>query len=180
MDIIRWAKKNGLNVTCETAPHYFSLTDEAVKSYDTNTKMNPPLRRKEDVEAVIKGLKDGTIDCIASDHAPHGRIDKEVEYNFAAFGIIGLETLLPITLTELVWKKRLSIEEAVEKMSVNPAKILNLNKGSLKEGFDADITVIDPDKEYTIDISKFHSKSKNSPFNGFKKAPSPWSLSAAP
>lgn len=166
VEIIRWAKKQGMRVTCETAPHYFTLTDEAVKSYDTNTKMNPPLRSAEDVKAIIAGLKDGTIDCIASDHAPHGRIDKEVEYNYAAFGIAGLETMLPLTLTELVDKKILTLEQAVEKLSVMPAKILGLKKGSLSAGAAADITVLDLEKKYVIDVNKFASKSKNSPFNG--------------
>ncbi len=168
VDVIRWAKKTGLNVTCETAPHYFTLTDEAVKGYDTNTKMNPPLRTQKDVEAIIEGLIDGTIDCIATDHAPHGRIDKEVEFNTASFGIIGLETMLPLAITELVLKKRLTLEQAIEKLSVNPAKILGIKKGSLKAGADADITVFDMENEYTVDISKFYSKSKNSPFNGRK------------
>ena len=168
VEIIRWAKSKGMKVTAETAPHYFTLTDDMVRSYDTNFKMNPPLRTKEDVEAVKEGLRDGTIDCIASDHAPHGRIDKEVEFNYAAFGIIGLETLLPLTITELVNKDILKIEEAIKKVTVNPAKILKLNKGSLKVGSDADILVLDLNKEYTIDINKFHSKSKNSPFNGMK------------
>ena len=166
VDIVRWAKKQGIKVTCETAPHYFTLTDDAVKSYDTNTKMNPPLRSEEDVKAIKAGLKDGTIDCIASDHAPHGRIDKELEYNCAAFGIVGLETMVCLTLTELVNKKILTLEQAVEKLSVMPAKILGLNKGSLSIGADADITVLDLEQEYKIDVSKFESKSKNSPFNG--------------
>lgn len=165
VDIIRWAKKEGLKVTCETAPHYFSLTDDEVKSYDTNTKMNPPLRSKEDVEAIKEGLKDGTIDCIASDHAPHGRIDKEVEFNYASFGIVGLETLLPVTITELVDKKILTLSEAVEKMALKPAEIISVEKGSLKVGADADILVLDLNKEYTIDVKKFYSKSKNSPFD---------------
>ena len=168
VEIIRWAKKTGLKVTCETAPHYFTLTDDAVKSYGTNTKMNPPLRLQSDVEAVLEGLADGTIDCIATDHAPHGKIDKEVEYNYAAFGITGLETLLPLTLSELVEKKVLGLEKAVELMTWAPAKILGLKKGTLKEGSDADITIIDAGKEYTIDVKKFHSKGKNSPFDGRK------------
>ena len=130
--------------------------------------MNPPLRTKEDVEAVIEGLVDGTIDCIATDHAPHGRIDKEVEFNTASFGIIGLETLLPLAITELVITKRLTLEQAIEKLSVRPAAILGIKKGSLKIGEDADITVFDMENEYAVDTSKFFSKSKNSPFNGRK------------
>ena len=168
VEIIRWAKKTGLKVTCETAPHYFTLTDDTVKSYGTNTKMNPPLRLQSDLEAVLEGLADGTIDCIATDHAPHGKIDKEVEYNYAAFGITGLETLLPLTLSELVEKKVLGLEKAIELMTCAPAKILGLKKGSLKEGSDADITIIDAGKEYIIDVKKFHSKGKNSPFDGRK------------
>ncbi|OGF50170.1 MAG: dihydroorotase [Candidatus Firestonebacteria bacterium RIFOXYA2_FULL_40_8] len=166
VEIIRWAKKQGMKVTCETAPHYFTLTDEAVKTYDTNTKMNPPLRGAEDVKAIKAGLKDGTIDCIASDHAPHGRIDKELEYNYASFGIVGLETMVPLTLTELVDKKILTLEQAVEKLSVMPAKVLGLKKGTLSVGADADITVLDIEKKYNVDVNKFESKSKNSPFNG--------------
>ena len=166
VEVIRWAKKQKMPVTAETAPHYFTLTDDEVKTYDTNTKMNPPLRGAEDVKAIKAGLKDGTLDCIASDHAPHGRIDKELEYNYAAFGIVGLETMVALTLTELVDKKILTLEQFVEKLSVMPAKILGLNKGSLSVGADADITVLDLEKEYKVDISKFESKSKNSPFNG--------------
>ena len=129
VEIIRWAKKQGIRVTAETAPHYFCLTDAAVKNYDTNTKMNPPLRTAEDVLALKAALKDDTLDCIASDHAPHGRTDKELEFNYAAFGIIGLETMLALTLTELVHKKILTLEKAIEKLSYSPAKILRLNRG---------------------------------------------------
>ena len=167
VEIIRWAKKQGISVTAETAPHYFCLTDEAVKNYETNTKMNPPLRTAEDVEALKAGLRDGTIDCIASDHAPHGRTDKELEFNYAAFGIIGLETMLSLTLTELVNKKVLTIDKAIEKLSLSPAKALRIDRGTLTIGAVADITVIDTEKEYSIDVSKFESKSKNSPFNGW-------------
>ncbi len=168
VEIIRWAKKQGIRVTAETAPHYFCLTDAAVKNYDTNTKMNPPLRTAEDVLALKAALKDDTLDCIASDHAPHGRTDKELEFNYAAFGIIGLETMLALTLTELVHKKILTLEKAIEKLSYSPAKILRLNRGTLSLGAAADISVIDTEKEYTIDTGKFESKSKNSPFNGWK------------
>ncbi len=168
VEIIRWAKKQGIRVTAETAPHYFCLTDAAVKNYDTNTKMNPPLRTAEDVLALKAALKDDTLDCIASDHAPHGRTDKELEFNYAAFGIIGLETMLALTLTELVHKKILTLEKAIEKLSYSPARILRLNRGTLSPGAAADISVIDTEKEYTIDTGKFESKSKNSPFNGWK------------
>jgi len=164
VDIIRKAKKAGLPITAETAPHYFSLTDACCATYDTRTKMNPPLRSKEDIEAIKKGLSDGTIDAIASDHAPHGKHEKEIEFEFAAFGIIGLETLLGISVTELIHSKILSWTELIKKVSLNPAKILGLDKGTLTEGKAADIVIIDPDKEWTYKREDIKSKSKNSPF----------------
>ncbi|NQT06559.1 MAG: dihydroorotase [Candidatus Omnitrophica bacterium] len=165
VDIIRKAKKSGVSVTAETAPHYFSLTDSCCETYDTRTKMNPPLRSAEDVDAIKAGIKDGTIDVIASDHAPHGKHEKEIEFEFAAFGIIGLETSLALSITGLVDTKYISLKRLVELMSVNPAKILGLkSKGSLSEGSDADITIIDPKKEWTFTKDLINSKSKNSPF----------------
>jgi dihydroorotase len=167
VDIIRKAKKRGVKVTAETAPHYFTLTEECCVTYDTNTKMNPPLRSKEDVEAIKKGLSDGTIDAIATDHAPHTDAEKDVEFDFAPFGIIGLETALSLALVELVEKKALSWSALVEKMSLNPAKILGLASSGLKKGAPADIAVIDPEKEYTYGKDSIESRSKNSPFIGW-------------
>ena len=165
VEIIRKAKKEGVNVTAETAPHYFSLNDEACQTYDTRTKMNPPLRSSEDVEAIKKGLSDGAIDAIASDHAPHGKHDKEVEFGAAAFGIIGLETSLGLAILNLLDKGIISWKRLVELMSANPANILGLkSKGNLSVGSDADITVIDPKKKWTYKKEDIKSKSSNSPF----------------
>jgi len=163
--LIRDAKKRGLKVTAETAPHYFTLTDEALQSYDTNFKVNPPLRSRQDVDAIKEGLYDGTIDVIACDHAPHGRTDKEVEFEYAANGISGLETSLSLSLN-LIRSKTLDWQELIAKMSTNPAHILNLPKGTLETGADADITVIDPLREWTVDVQAFRSRGKNSPFHG--------------
>jgi dihydroorotase len=165
--LIRDAKKRGLKVTAETAPHYFTLTDEALQSYDTNFKVNPPLRSAQDVAAIKEGLADGTIDVIACDHAPHGRTDKEVEFENAANGISGLETSLALSLA-LSQKKVLEWPELIAKMSVNPARILNLPKGTLETGADADITVIDPQLKWIVDVQVFRSRGKNSPFHGRK------------
>lgn len=163
--LIRNAKERGINVTAETAPHYFTLTDESLTGYDTNFKINPPLRSEQDVAAIKEGLADGTIDVIACDHAPHGRTDKEVEFEYAANGISGLETSLPLSLN-LIGSKILSWPELIMKMSVNPARILNLPKGTLATGADADITAIDPALEWIVDVQAFHSRGKNSPFHG--------------
>ena len=167
VDLVRQAKSRGLSVTCEVAPHHFTLTDEAVRGYDTNTKMSPPLRTISDVDAIKKGLKDGTIDIIATDHAPHDIVDKQVEYQNACFGIVGLETALPLSL-KLVDEKILSMSELIKKLTSTPAGIFNLSSGNLSLGNDADILIFNPNFEYSIDISKFHSKSKNSPFDGWK------------
>ncbi len=163
--ILREAKKRGVMVTAETAPHYFTLTDEALREFSTNFKMYPPLRRDEDLRALQGGLKDGTIDAIASDHAPHSSIEKDVEFEYAANGIIGLETSLSASLT-LVQKNVLSLPQLITKMSTNPARILKIPGGSLKVGLNADITVIDPQKKWTVRASKFRSKSRNTPFEG--------------
>lgn len=165
--IIREAKARGVKVTCETAPHYFTLTDDAVRGYNTNAKMNPPLREAEDVTAIKDGLKDGTIDCIATDHAPHHIDEKDVEFNEAMNGIIGLETSLPLSL-KLVEDGVLTVNQLVEKMSCNPSSILNLNRGTLASGHVADITVIDPDAVWTVEKERLASKSKNSPFLGWQ------------
>ena len=167
VDLVRQAKSRGLSVTCEVAPHHFTLTDEAVRGYDTNTKMSPPLRAIDDVEAIKEGLQDGTIDIIATDHAPHDIADKQVEYQNACFGIVGLETALPLSL-KLVDEKILSMGDIIKKLTSTPADIFNLKAGSLSLGNEADILIFNPNLEYSIDISKFHSKSKNSPFDGWK------------
>jgi dihydroorotase len=165
VELVRQAKKKGINVTAEAAPHHFSLTDEQIKNFDTNYKMNPPLRSQQDVEAVIEGLKDGTIDCIASDHAPHSIEEKEMEFIYAPNGILGLETQIGLSISELVVKKHLTISQLIEKYAINPRKILNLPVPKIKEGESANLTIIDPDLIWTVEISKFKSKSKNSPFD---------------
>lgn len=165
VDIIRKAKKAGVDVTAETAPHYFSLQDSCCVTYDTRTKMNPPLRTAEDVKAIKEGLADGTIDVIASDHAPHGKHEKEIVFERAAFGIIGLETSLAVSVASLVETKKISWMGLIELMSVNPAKILGLKgKGRISPGDDADITIIDPDRDWVYTKESIKSKSKNSPF----------------
>ncbi|MBN2539005.1 MAG: dihydroorotase [Deltaproteobacteria bacterium] len=164
---VREAKSAGINVTAETAPHYFTLTDEALREFSTNFKMYPPLRGSDDVEAIKEGLRDGTIDAIASDHAPHSSIEKDVEFEYAANGIIGLETSLPLCL-KLVDEGILTIGQLIEKLSVNPANILKIPKGSLRPGSDADITVIDMHKRWTVDADQFRSKGRNCPFNGWE------------
>jgi len=167
VNLVRDAKKRGVKVTAETCPHYFTLTDEAVRGYNPMAKMNPPLRTADDVAAIKQGLKDGTIDVIATDHAPHGMDEKSGEFDYAPFGIVGLETALGLTL-KLAHEGILSMTEAVRKLSFNPASILKLNKGSLTIGADADITIIDPKMDWTVDASLFKSKSKNTPFNGWQ------------
>ena len=162
---IREAKARGVKVTCETAPHYFTLTDDAVRGYNTNAKMNPPLREADDVAAVKEGLKDGTIDAIATDHAPHHPDEKDVEFNVALNGIIGLETSLSLSLA-LVADGVLTLNQLIEKMSVNPSKIIGIERGTLKPGAVADITVIDPVNEWQVTESGLASKSKNSPWLG--------------
>ena len=162
---IRDAKKRGALVTAETAPHYFTLTEDAVEGYNTNAKMNPPLRSMQDREAVLEGLADGTIDVIATDHAPHSSIEKEVEFDQAANGIIGLETSVSLSL-KLVQNGVIPLTALVEKMSTNPARILGLNIGIIP-GRPADITIIDPDLSYKIDSGRFKSLSRNTPFDGW-------------
>ena len=163
-EIIEKAKREGVKVTAETAPHYFSLTDDAAEGYDTNMKMNPPLRTEEDRKAIIKALREGIIDVIASDHAPHTEGEKDVEFDRAAFGVIGLETELAASITELVDKGFLSWLSLVQKLSYNPAKILGIKKGTLKVGAAADIVIIDAQKQWLPKEENFVSKSKNSCF----------------
>ncbi|MEI6862976.1 MAG: dihydroorotase, partial [Candidatus Omnitrophota bacterium] len=168
VEVIREAKSRGVSVTAETAPHYFALTDECCVTYDTNTKINPPLRTAEDVAAIKEALVDGTIDVIASDHAPHTDSEKDVEFDLAPFGKIGLESSLGISIDELVIGKVLTWPQLVEKLASNPARILGLKSGTLEKGSLADITIIDPKKEYTITRETLESKSKNSPFVGWR------------
>ncbi|HSO71755.1 MAG TPA: dihydroorotase [Thermodesulfobacteriota bacterium] len=165
VDIIRRAKAEGVRVTAETAPHYFSLTDEAVRGFNTNAKMSPPLRTMADMAAIRAGLADNTLDCIASDHAPHSILEKDVEFNQAANGVIGLETAVGLSL-ELVQGGVLTKAQLVAKLSTNPARILQVPGGSLQVGGPADITVLDPDRVWTVDVQQFRSKSRNTPFNG--------------
>jgi dihydroorotase len=166
--LIREAKRRKLSVTGETAPHYFSLTEEAVSDYNTMAKVNPPLRSHADVRAIIRGLKDGTIDAIASDHAPHTEEEKQTEFNTAPAGLIGLETTVPIVFTYLVKKKLIDLKRAVELMSSGPAGIFGLKRGTLSPGAVADVTIIDPRRELVINKEWFVSKSRNSPFIGKK------------
>jgi dihydroorotase len=165
VDLVRNAKKRGISVTAETCPHYFSLTEDAVKGYDTNAKVNPPLRTRRDVEAIKQGLKDGTIDVIATDHAPHHRDEKSKEFDTAPFGISGIETALGLSL-KLVRDDVLSLNQLAQKMISNPARILGLYKGALKAGSDADLVIIDDDKEFKVEAEHFISKGKNTPFAG--------------
>jgi dihydroorotase len=165
VQIIRDAKARGVKVTCETAPHYFTLTEDSVRGYNTNAKMNPPLRTSEDVAAIKAALADGTIDAIATDHAPHHSDEKDLEFALAANGIIGLETALPLSLA-LVEEKVLDLSALVAKLCLNPARILKLGRGSLESGAIADITIIDPNRQWTVEAAKLASKSKNSPFLG--------------
>lgn len=166
VEAIRRAKQRGVNVTCETAPHYFTLTDEDIKEYNTNFKMNPPLRSQADRKAIIEGLVDGTIDLIASDHAPHSVVEKDVEFDQAAFGIVGLETSLSLSL-QLVSDGFLTLTDLIDKMSKQPAKIIGIDN-DIQKGNPADLTIIDLEDTYEIDPQTFKSKSKNTPFSGRK------------
>lgn len=168
LELIRFAKSQGIKVTAEACPHHFALTDEACASFDTSTKVNPPLREAEDVQAIKDAIVDGTIDCIVTDHAPHTKEDKEVGFDGAPFGLIGLETSLGLTIKELVKPGLIDLPKMVDKMSTSPAKIVGLtSKGLIKQGYDADITIIDPDKTWVVTKEGFQSKSKNSPFIGW-------------
>jgi dihydroorotase len=161
--LLREARARGVAVTAETAPHYFTLSDEALRDYDTNLKVNPPLRSAADMEAIREALRDGTIDAVASDHAPHALTDKAVEFDVAAFGMVGLETSLGLTL-KLVHKGVLTLPEMVLRMSLRPAQILRVPGGTLKPGSDADITVLDLNRFWTVDSGSFRSRSRNTPF----------------
>ena len=167
VDLVRQAKAKGLAVTCEVAPHHFTLTHDACRGYDTNAKMSPPLRTQSDLDMIKEGMRDGTIDIIATDHAPHDRVDKQVEFSKACFGIVGLETALPLTL-KMVDEKVISLERAIDMLTFQPNQLFKLDKGSLGIGKAADITLFDEKMEYTIDPSQFRSRSKNSPYKGWK------------
>ncbi len=169
VDLIRTAKKKKLKVTAEVTPHHLVLTDKSLQNYDTNLKMNPPLRGKEDVQALISGVQDGTIDIFATDHAPHTSDEKAVEFDRAPFGIIGLESAVPLLLDKFIHKKIISLERFVQMMSMRPAEIFGLtNKGKICVGADADLTILNLSKEIIIDKNTFKSKSRNCPFHGWK------------
>jgi dihydroorotase len=166
IDAVRNAKSRGVKVTCEVAPHHFSLTDEACEGYDTNTKMSPPLRSKDHLAAILEAIKDGTIDAIATDHAPHHADEKHLEFDRAPFGIIGLETALGLAFEKLVHTGFIDLRKLVEMFSTNPAHIFGLeNRGTLKPGAIADVTVLDPELEWQYSVADSRSKSRNSPFN---------------
>jgi len=168
---VRKGKEAGVRITCEVAPHHFTLTDEALASplaYDTNTKMNPPLREAEDRDAMLAGIADGTVDAIATDHAPHHYDEKKVEFDRAPFGIVGLETAVSLSVDRLVHAGHVRLSRLVELMSLNPARILKVNGGTLSEGATADITILAPDLKVRIDAAKLRSRSKNTPFDGWE------------
>jgi dihydroorotase len=168
VDLIRRAKRRGVRITGEACPHHFTLTDRCLRTFDSNYKTSPPLRTEDDVRAIIEGLKDGTLDVIASGHAPHAPEKKMRELDQAPTGIIGLETLLPVCVTALVEPGHLTWPQLLEKLTVNPARVLSIDRGTLKPGAVADVTVIDPTAEWTIDPARFRSKSRNSPYAGWK------------
>lgn len=168
VEMVKRAKEEGIKVTAEVCPHHFSMCSDDITSNDGNFKMNPPLRAREDMEALIKGLQDDIMDVISTDHAPHSAEEKAKDLEHAPFGIVGLETSVALTVTNLVKKGYLTPMQMAAKMSYNPAKVLGIPKGTLDEGKIADITIIDPDKEYTIDVNTFESKGKNTPFDGYK------------
>ena len=168
LDAVRQAKSRGLPITCEVTPHHLLLTDEAVRGYDPNTKMKPPLRSEEDRQAMMSGLADGTIDAIATDHAPHHDDDKCVEYDRAEFGIVGLETAVPLCLDRLVKPGIVSLSRLIELLSPNPSRILGIPKGSLAVGVDADLTILDLDRSFTVRPEAFRSKGRNTPFAEWK------------
>lgn len=174
IDLIRNAKAEGINVTCEVTPHHLTLTDEVVGDYDTDTKVNPPLRSQQDIDCLREALKDGTIDCIATDHAPHNLESKDCEYSKAAFGISGIETAVAVILNYLVTPGIITMEEMVRLFTVGPANILGINRGDLSVGSIADITILDPKANQMVDPSRFYSKGKNNPYKGRKLQGWPW------
>jgi dihydroorotase len=166
VELVRQARAAGIAVTAEVCPHHLLLTEECVETYDTNYKMNPPLRGAHDVAACLKGVRDGTITALVTDHAPHSLAGKELEFQRAPFGIIGLESALPMFVRALILQKFLDWPGLIRAMTLGPAEILGLNKGTLQTGRDADVTLIDPDRKWTIDVSRFQSKGRNCPWNG--------------
>ncbi len=171
--LVRDAKSRGVRVTAEATPHHLVLTDDAVRGYDPNTKMNPPLRTRQHVDALVEALADSTIDCVATDHAPHASSEKEGEYDRAAFGVVGLETAVSVLLDRLVRPGLIDLPTLIARMSSGPARLLNLPGGTLAAGAPADITIVDPDRELTIDPAAFRSRSRNTPFGGFKVVGAP-------
>jgi dihydroorotase len=167
VELIRRAKNDGQRVTAEAAPHHLLLTDESCRGYDTNFKMNPPLRTAADVAAVIEGVKDGTLECLATDHAPHRAEEKELEFAYAPFGVIGIECALPLYAKALVEPGHVSWLKLIDLMSTKPAAIAKLERGTLRAGAAADVTVIDPNQQWTIEVPKFRGKSRNCPFDGW-------------
>jgi len=165
---LRNARQRGIKVTAEVTPHHIALTDAEIKRFDTNYKMNPPLRSEEDRQALLAALREGVITVIATDHAPHTTTAKLVEFDYAPFGIVGLETAVPVCLTELYHGKVLTLPQLIEKFTTGPADVLGLPLGTLAPGSSADITVLEPDFEHVIDSANFYSKSRNTPFNGYK------------
>ena len=172
--LVKEAKARGIRVTAEVTPHHLLLTEEAVRGYDPNTKMNPPLRTKRDQEALLEALADGTIDCIATDHAPHALSEKEGDFDGAAAGIVGLETAASVLLDRLVRPGLLDLKTLIARLTAGPARVLNLPRGSLAPGIEADVTILDLERELTIDPSGFHSKSRNTPFGGWRVTGMPW------
>jgi dihydroorotase len=172
--LVRDAKARGIRVTAEVTPHHLLLTEEAVRGFDANTKMNPPLRSKRDAEALLEGLLDGTIDCIATDHAPHAVSEKEGEFDRAAFGIVGLETAVGLLLDRLVKPGTVPLATLVARLSRDPARLLGLPGGSLSAGAAADVTILDPTAQWTVDPARFQSRSRNTPFGGWHVTGKPW------
>ena len=168
VDLVRWGKRRGVNVTAEAMPHHFTLTDAAIEEHGTNAKMHPPLRTQTDVDAVIEGIKDGTLDAIATDHAPHAPFEKAEGMLEAPPGIIGSETCVPLVFDRLIHRDQLTLSEAIAKMTCAPAKILHIDRGTLSIGAVADVTLIDPEKIATVDVTQSPSKSRNTPFDGWK------------
>jgi len=167
--LLREARRRGVKISGEVCPHHVALTDEAIQNFDTNYKVNPPLRAQTDVDALLEGISDGTLAVLASDHAPHADFEKEVEFDAAPFGIIGLETELGLFVDLLVHKhRRVDIVRLIEMYTAEPAKLLKLEAGTLSVGAPADVTLLNPDLEWTVQIDKFESESRNSPFNGWK------------
>ena len=167
VQLVRDAKSRGTNVTTEICPHHLLLTDECIESYDTNCKMNPPLRSQRDIDACIQGVIDGTIDCFVTDHAPHGREGKELDFQSAPFGIVGLEVALGLLIKALITPGHLDWPQLIAKLTINPARILGIPMGTLRVGSDADITIIDPECSWNVDVSQFSSRSQNCPYHGW-------------